>query len=91
MLERLGISEYFDEIVSGEMVEHSKPAPDIYLKAAECVGLPTDSLIVIEDSVNGIRAGKNARIYTVGYKGSVVEQDTHEADVEVRDFMEITF
>lgn len=89
VLERLGISEYFDEIVSGQRVERSKPAPDIYLKAAECVGLPVDSLIVIEDSVNGIRAGKNAGIYTVGYKGSVVEQDTHEADVEVRDFMEI--
>lgn len=55
-LERTGIRDYFSVIVTGDMVEHSKPQPDIYLKACEELGaLPKESF-AIEDSPNGIRA-----------------------------------
>ena len=55
-LERTGLSGYFQEIVSGDMVEKSKPEPDIYLKACEAVGVLPENAMGIEDSFNGIRA-----------------------------------
>lgn len=88
-INRLNICEYFDEIFSGDMVQNSKPAPDIYLYAAKKLNIPRKQLLIIEDSINGIKAGKKSEIFTVGYKGSVIEQDTGEADLEVRSFEDI--
>ncbi len=53
------ITKYFSAIVSGEEVEHGKPAPDIFLKAAAKINLPVAECYVFEDSFNGIR-GANA-------------------------------
>lgn len=55
-----GLREYFDEVVSGKEVEHGKPAPDIFLLAAERIGCAPETCYVFEDSENGIRAGKAA-------------------------------
>lgn len=52
--------QYFDVIVGGDQVEKSKPAPDIFLKAAELLQVPPEQAYVIEDSYNGIRAAKSA-------------------------------
>ena len=46
---------YFDVIVGGDMVEKSKPEPDIFQKAADLLGVPYEQTYVIEDSYNGIR------------------------------------
>lgn len=51
-----GILEYFDEIVTGDMVQRSKSEPDIFLKACEMIGTAPDRSVAIEDSFNGIRA-----------------------------------
>ena len=51
-----GIIEYFDAIICGDMVERSKPEPDIFLKACEVIGVEPSEAYVIEDSYNGIRA-----------------------------------
>ena len=62
-LKRVGVFDYFDEIICGPMVENGKPAPDIYLKASEVLGLEPCECIALEDSPNGIlsahRAGCN--------------------------------
>ncbi len=55
-LERTGIRDYFSVIITGDMVEHSKPQPDIYLKACEELGVVPKECFAIEDSPNGIRA-----------------------------------
>lgn len=55
-LERTGLREYFSVIVTGDMVEHSKPQPDIYLMACEKLGVAPEEAYAIEDSPNGIRA-----------------------------------
>lgn len=55
-LERTGIRDYFSVIITGDMVEHSKPQPDIYLKACEELGAIPEKCFAIEDSLNGIRA-----------------------------------
>ena len=54
------IIDYFDVIIGGDMVEKSKPEPDIFLTAAKELGVIADKCIVIEDSYNGIRAAKAA-------------------------------
>ncbi len=52
--------EYFDALVTAEDVIHKKPAPDIYLKAAEKLGLPPSQCLVVEDAPAGVEAGKKA-------------------------------
>ena len=55
-LEKSGIAPYFDAIVSGTEITRGKPAPDIFLKAAEKIQLPPRDCYVFEDSLNGIHA-----------------------------------
>jgi beta-phosphoglucomutase-like phosphatase (HAD superfamily) len=60
-LREIGIPpETFDSIVTGLDVVNKKPAPDIYLKAAENIGLSPDECLVVEDAVSGVSAGKAA-------------------------------
>ena len=51
-----GLIDYFDEIVTGDMVSNSKPAPDIFLKAVETLGIKAEDAYAIEDSYNGIKS-----------------------------------
>ena len=51
-----GLRPYFQTLVCGDMVEHSKPAPDIFLKACEILNADPTKSIAIEDSFNGIRS-----------------------------------
>lgn len=50
------ISEYFDFIMSGDMVVQCKPAPEIYEKAAKGLGFSCEDCIAVEDSYNGVRS-----------------------------------
>ena len=50
----LNLLQYFDAICSGHDVPHGKPAPDIYLWAAQCVGVPAENCLAVEDSPAGI-------------------------------------
>ena len=88
-LRLFGIEPYFEHIVSANDITHSKPHPEIYLKAIEKSGLEKQELIAIEDAPNGIKAAKEAGLYVVGFKGSEMMQDTSEADEEVYRFEDI--
>jgi len=59
-LEQAGIRDYFATIVTGDMVEHSKPRPDIYLMACRELGVDPGQAYAIEDSPNGIRSAYRA-------------------------------
>ena len=50
------IIQFFDAVICGDMVERSKPAPDIFLKACEELGVQPKKAYAIEDSYNGIKA-----------------------------------
>lgn len=54
------IMDYFDEVVTGDMVSNSKPAPDIYLLACEKLGVAPADAAAVEDSYNGIRSAHAA-------------------------------
>lgn len=64
-LERVGLYDYFDEIVCASMVEKGKPEPDIYIYASQRLGLKPDECIALEDSQNGIRSASSAGCKTV--------------------------
>lgn len=56
-LERVGIIDYFDALVSSQFVAHSKPLPDIFIYAAGRINVPPKDCWVFEDSFNGVKAG----------------------------------
>ncbi len=89
ILDCIGIREYFSFVLSGHCLNKGKPDPLIYNMAAEKMNIEKSDLMIIEDSPNGIKAGINSGIYTVGFKGSRVIQDTSLADEEVYSFKEI--
>lgn len=89
ILYKLGIFEYFNYIISGESIKNGKPSPDIFLYTLENMELEKKDVIIIEDSVNGIQAGIASGIFTIGFKGSKIIQDTSKADQEVNSFHEI--
>lgn len=64
-LQSAGLLEYFDVLVGGDEVSKSKPAPDIFLLAAERLGITPESCYVFEDGLNGIHAGIAAGCTTV--------------------------
>ena len=61
-LERTGIRSSFDVIVTGDEVERGKPHPDIYLCAAEKLGIPVGACFAIEDALSGVAAAKAANM-----------------------------
>lgn len=76
-LTQVGLVDSFDELVSGHMVEHGKPEPDIYLYAASKLGFAPEDCLVLEDSPTGILAANRAGCIPV----MIPDQD--EPDVEV--------
>lgn len=60
-----GLSEFFDEIVTGRDVVNGKPAPDIFLLAAKRIGIAPVDCVVFEDSLNGIRAAHASGSFAV--------------------------
>ena len=64
-LKQADILSYFDAVVSGDQVTHGKPAPDIFLLAAQQIGCEPENCYVFEDGTNGIRAGEAAGCTTI--------------------------
>jgi HAD superfamily hydrolase (TIGR01509 family) len=60
VLEATGLEKLFEAIVSSEEVPRGKPAPDVYLRAAELLELPPAGIAAVEDSANGIRSAHAA-------------------------------
>ena len=56
ILERLGLAHFFDAVVDGNQIVHSKPHPEVFLKAAEALALPPAACLVLEDAASGIKA-----------------------------------
>ncbi|MDB1750732.1 HAD-IA family hydrolase [Enterococcus avium] len=89
-LAEIGLSEYFSEVVSTEEVEHSKPAPDVYLTAAERIGIMPENCLGIEDTKNGTGAVRNAGMVCVGFANPAFpKQDLAFADRVVSSFSEL--
>lgn len=77
-------AETWDAVVTGELVQHKKPAPDIFLIAAQKLGLNPAECVVVEDAVNGIQAAKAAGMRCVAVAQTFPADRLQEANV-VRD------
>jgi HAD superfamily hydrolase (TIGR01509 family) len=64
-VDALGVRDVLGAIVSSDEVPHGKPAPDVYLVAARRLGVEAARCLVVEDSVNGVKAGKAAGMFVV--------------------------
>jgi len=90
VMDYIGIAGYMDEIVDGFSIKNGKPAPDIYLEAARRLGVKSDECLVIEDSTNGINAGKNAGMKVVGYDNPTsLGQSMERADYVVKRLVQV--
>lgn len=86
----LDIEKYFSYFVSGESVAHSKPAPDIFLDAAENVKANPENCVVIEDSKNGVASAYAAGCKCIGFRNlEFPPQDLSLATVIVTDFSDL--
>lgn len=56
ILERIGLGDFFDAVADGNCITHSKPHPEVFLKAAEGIGLAPDVCLVVEDAKAGVEA-----------------------------------
>jgi HAD superfamily hydrolase (TIGR01509 family) len=80
-IERLGLAHFFDEVVTAEHVEAAKPAPDLYLRATELLGVDPGDAIALEDSPNGVASAKAAGLFCVAVPGPMTRTlSFHAAD-----------
>lgn len=63
ILERIGLDHYFDAVVDGNQISHSKPDPEVFLKAAKALGKAPEQCLVVEDAVSGAAAGHAGGFY----------------------------
>jgi len=66
IIKKLGIEQYFDGIVDANLINKGKPDPEIFITAADMIGLKYEECAVIEDSAAGIKAAKSAGMIAVG-------------------------
>jgi beta-phosphoglucomutase family hydrolase len=92
ILEKSGLRKYFRFTVCRDDVAKSKPAPDVFLRAAKLLGVAPENCLVFEDSKNGIKAAKAAGTYCIAYSGgNSGHQDQTQADRRISDFNELDF
>jgi len=90
ILKKCGIDSFFETVITTVQAGKSKPAPDVYMLAAERIGISPENCVVFEDSFNGIRAAKGASMYCIAYQPhNVFVQNTSEADKLINSFKEI--
>ena len=78
-LGRAGLLDAFDVVVSGDEVEHGKPAPDMFLLAASRLGVEPSGCVVIEDSAYGVEAGVAADMRVLGFGGGMASEESLRA------------
>ena len=87
ILPELALTDFFDLVVTKEDVKFNKPSPDIFLTAAEKLGLKPHQCVVIEDSKSGIEAAGAAGMKVVGiFRDKGHAESLKDADLLIKDF-----
>lgn len=86
ILEKVGLLHYFDSIVDGNNVTKAKPDPEVFLIAADNLGVGPQSCVVFEDAVAGIQAANAAGMVSIGIGDSDI---LNEAKHNFKDFTEM--
>ena len=90
-LTQTGLADSFDagSIFTKDQVKHGKPEPDIFLLAANSLGIDPARCLVIEDSPHGVLAAKRAGMYVIGLAFRTPAGDLHEADLVLSSAAEV--
>ncbi|MBT8177855.1 MAG: beta-phosphoglucomutase [Eudoraea sp.] len=86
ILKKVKLLSYFDTVVDGNQVSRAKPDPEVFLIAAEKIGVPPERCVVFEDAIAGIEAANTANMISVGIGA---EETLKGAKYVFRDFTEI--
>ena len=84
VLERAGLRDCFQAIVSGHDVDRPKPSPDVYLHAAKLLDAAPETCVVFEDSLTGVAAARSAGMRVVGVLTTL--SGFANVDLTIRDF-----
>ena len=87
----LGLGHYFGAVVNSTEVRHGKPDPEMFYLAAAKLSIMPKRCVVIEDSIIGIQAGKNAGMRVVGIGTTHTPAELAKADLVISDFTELSF
>jgi beta-phosphoglucomutase family hydrolase len=82
-LEKIGLAEFFADLVTAEDVSHGKPHPEVFLKAAQKIGRNPESCVVFEDAHVGIQAARNAQMKVIAVATTNPMEDLAAADLAV--------
>ena len=85
----LGLERYLTALVSGETVPHGKPAPDIFLKAAQALDIEPPYCLVIEDAVAGVQAAHAAGMRCISVAGNRDLPGLRQAELMVKSLTEV--
>jgi len=77
ILDRVGIQEMFDAVADGNNISKAKPDPEVFLKAADMVGIKPEECVVFEDAVAGVQAALNAGMKCIGIGSPEVLTKAH--------------
>jgi HAD superfamily hydrolase (TIGR01509 family) len=81
-LDVTGLSGFFGaNVFSSTLVPHGKPAPDLFLYAADKMGFTPAISVVVEDSISGIKAARSAGMYAIGFTGGTHCAASHRDDL----------
>lgn len=86
ILERVGLFDAFDEISDGTNITKSKPDPEVFLKAAEFLGVRPEECAVVEDASSGIEAARKANMTAVAIGAAC---DYASADYRIMNLKEL--
>jgi beta-phosphoglucomutase family hydrolase len=90
ILNKLELTHVFNRVITAEDIKHSKPDPEIFLKAAIELGVKPSQCLVIEDSKLGVDAAKSAGMKCMGYRNPHSgNQDLSKADAIIDDFSKV--
>jgi beta-phosphoglucomutase family hydrolase len=90
VLDGLKVADFFDVVVSSHSIAHGKPAPDIFLLAADQLGVAPKDCVVLEDAQSGIEAGRAAGAKVVAVPNAFTKShDYSKADIVVRSLEEV--
>lgn len=82
ILDRLGLSGYFDAVADGTDITRSKPDPEVFLKAAAKLNVDPHLCAVVEDAAAGITAAKAAGMFAIAYGGDAAGCGLEDASIE---------
>ena len=86
ILDRCDLKKYFDAVSDGNNITRSKPDPEVFLKAAEYLGLNSGDCYIVEDAEAGLDAGKAGGFVTIGIGCAAVYEKT---DIAIKTFKDI--